>query len=219
MRKWIKFFIAIALLPFCAACAKTLWWLLVHSGSADRIWMPLLAGVACWLTIFLLLPKPMWIYVMGHELTHAVWTWLCGGSVREFKATSKGGQVRVTKNNFLISLAPYFFPIYAVLVVIVFVIGNAIWNWHAYRVWFHLILGAAWAFHVTLTFHILKMRQTDITEEGYVFSAVIIFLGNAAVFLIGWPLLMGSGHLTSVANHVFAETAWMYRWLAMGIRR
>jgi len=32
--------------------------------------VPLLAGAACWVVIFLLLPKPMWIYVFGHELTH-----------------------------------------------------------------------------------------------------------------------------------------------------
>ena len=55
--------------------------------------------------------------------------------------------------------------------------------------WFHFLLGAAYAFHVTLTFHILKTEQSDITGQGYVFSAVIIFLGNVGVLLIGLPLL------------------------------
>ena len=32
-------------------------------------------------------------------------------------------------------------------------------------------------------------RQTDITGQGYLFSAVVIFLGNALVLLIGIPLL------------------------------
>jgi len=93
------------------------------SGSADVVWVATLAGAGCWLAIFLLLPKPMWVYVFGHELTHAIWTWLFGGRVKKFKASSQGGHVVVTRNNFIIALAPYFFPLYAVLVVLVFAAG------------------------------------------------------------------------------------------------
>ena len=50
-------------------------------------------------------------------------------------------------------------------------------------------LGAAYSFHVTLTWHILKHQQTDISEQGYLFSAVVIFLGNVGVLLVGIPLL------------------------------
>jgi hypothetical protein len=95
----------------------------------------------------------------------------------------------VTKSNFVIALAPYFFPLYAALCVLVFAIGHLIWGWTSYRPWFHLLLGAAYAFHVTLTVHILKTEQTDITSQGYLFSSVIIFLGNVSVLLIGLPLL------------------------------
>ena len=71
--------------------------------------MPIGGGAACWVVIYLLLPKPMWIYVFGHELTHALWVWLFGGSVKKFKVTSDGGHVIVDKTNFLIALSPYFF--------------------------------------------------------------------------------------------------------------
>jgi hypothetical protein len=98
--------------------------------------------------------------------------------------------VVVNKSNFAIALAPYFFPLYAVLVVLIFLAGHWLWNWQHYLVWFHLLLGAAYAFHVTLTWHILKHSQTDISEQGYLFSAVIIFLGNVAVLLAGIPLLV-----------------------------
>jgi hypothetical protein len=50
-------------------------------------------------------------------------------------------------------------------------------------------LGAAYAFHLTLTWHILKTEQSDITSQGYLFSGVIIFLGNIGVLLLGVPLL------------------------------
>lgn len=181
--------IAILLLPVCIGAVSALWMVIRSSGSADTTWVPLLAGAACWAVIYLLLPKPMWIYVFGHELTHAVWTWFCGGKVKRFKASSSGGHVVISKSNFLIALAPYFFPLYAVLVVLLFLIGHLIWNWQHFLVWFHLFLGAAYAFHVTLTFHVLQTKQTDITSQGYLFSAVIIFLGNVIVLLFGIPLL------------------------------
>jgi hypothetical protein len=189
--KWIKFILALLLLPVCGGAARALGRVAVAASGAALAWVPLLAGAACWVVIFLLLPKPMWVYVFGHELTHAVWTWLCGGAVKKFKVTSGGGHVVVSKTNFLITLAPYFFPLYAVLVSLVFVTGNFIWNWHSGLVWFHLALGAAYAFHLTLTFHILQTRQSDITSQGYLFSAVVIFLGNTVVLLVGIPLLTG----------------------------
>jgi hypothetical protein len=181
--------IAILLLPVCAGAASALWSVLRATGSEDTTWVPALAGAACWLAIYILLPKPMLVYVFGHELTHAIWTWLFGGRVKKFKASAKGGHVIVTRNNFIIALAPYFFPLYAVLVMSAFWAGHWFWNWRHYLVWFHLALGAAYAFHITLTWHILKHSQTDISEQGYLFSAAVIFLGNVAVLLIGIPLI------------------------------
>ena len=84
--KWVKMFIGILLLPVCVGTAKAVWLVLSQMGGAERVWLPMLAGAACWIVVFLLLPKPMWVYVFGHELTHAVWTWIFGGSVKGFKA-------------------------------------------------------------------------------------------------------------------------------------
>ncbi len=189
MPKWCKTIIAILLLPVCIGAGSALWRVVRASGNADTIWVATLAGAGCWLVIFRLLPKPMRAYVFGHELTHALWTWLLGGKVKKFKASASGGHVVVTRHNFVVALAPYFFPLYAALVVAGFVVGHLLWDWHRYLVWFHLLLGAAYAFHVTLTLHILKHDQSDITEQGYLFSGVIIFLGNVGVLLLGIPVL------------------------------
>ncbi len=187
--KWVKFIIAILLLPVCAGAGMTLWRVMKSCGGSDVTLVPVVGGALCWLVIYLLLPKPMWIYVFGHELTHAIWVWLFGGSVKQFKATSEGGHVIVDKTNFLIALSPYFFPLYAVMVVAVFLTGHLIWNWKDFMVWFQLLVGAAYAFHITLNAHVLKTQQSDITSQGYLFSAVVIFLGNILVLLIGLPLL------------------------------
>jgi hypothetical protein len=212
--KWIKFIVAILLLPFCAGAAKALWLVLCASGKADMVWVPLLAGAVCWIVIYALLPKPMWIYVFGHELTHAIWTWLFGGRVKKFKATSDGGHVVASKTNFAIVLAPYFFPLYAALIVAVFALGHLFFVWENYLVWFHLIIGAAYAFHVTLTWHVLKTRQSDITSQGYLFSAAVIFLGNVSVLLFGLPLLTAKVGLLNALGWWLESTGQILNWLA-----
>ena len=214
MRKWIKFIIAILLLPVCAGAAMALWQVLCASGRADTVWVPLLAGAACWLVVFLLLPKPMWIYVFGHELTHALWTWVFGGQVKKMKVSSAGGHVVISKSNFVIALAPYFFPFYGALVIAVFAIGHCFWNWTDYLVWFHLAVGAAYAFHVTLTWHALKTQQSDITSQGYLFSAVIIFLGNAGVLLLGLPFLTARVVFLKALGWWLEDTGHVLNWLA-----
>ena len=212
MPKWCKTIIAILLLPVCAGAVSALWRVLRASGDADTIWVAFLSGAGCWLTIYLLLPKPMGVYVFGHELTHVLWTWLLGGKVKKFKASSTGGHVVVNKSNFVIALAPYFFPLYAVLVVGLFLAGQALWDWRHYVVWFHLLLGASYAFHVTLNWHILKHSQTDISDQGYLFSAVIIFLGNVALLLVGIPLLVSKvGMLTALGWWVGCTSETVHR--------
>lgn len=221
MPKWGKLIVALLLLPLCVGGGMTLLRVLTQTGDAVTFWVAAVGGAACWLVIFLLLPKPMWVYVFGHELTHAVWTWLFWGRVKKFKVTSKGGHVVIDKTNFLISLAPYFFPIYAVLVIVVFLLGDLIWNWTAHRVWFHFCLGVAYAFHLTLTVHILQTRQTDITSQGYLFSAVVVFLGNLSVLLVGVPLLAGRPTLQDAFTWWFLSTGdlltWLVRWV-QGLR-
>jgi len=217
MSKWLKFVIGLLLLPVCVAAAQTFWRLLQASERSESFWVMFGAGAAIWLVIFLVLPKPMWIYVVGHELTHAVWVWVFGGRVKKFKASSKGGQVVVTKNNFVISLAPYFFPLYAVAVVLLFVVGHLIWDWSRIQIGFHLLLGAAYSFHVTLTLHILRTQQSDITQNGYLFSACVIFIGNILVLLLGLPWLTQSADLKEVLDWWWRDMSaiWvgMWRWM------
>lgn len=185
----MKMIIGLLLLPVCLGAGAAVWRMLRLSGTADTTWVPLVAGGICWGVVYLLLPRPMWIYVAGHELTHVVWTWLCGGRVRKMRVSSTGGHVVVSKANFIIALAPYFFPFYAVLVMGVFTIARLAVPWSRLQVWFLLLLGAAYAFHVTLTGHVLKTRQSDISEHGYIFSAAIVLLGNLLILLVTIPLL------------------------------
>jgi hypothetical protein len=212
--KWIKLAIAILLLPVCAGVTRALFRVLESTGQAQTIWIAILAGAACWLVIYLMLPKPMWWYVVGHEFTHALWTWMFGGRVKRFKATAKGGYVVVTKNNFLITLAPYFFPIYTAAVIALFLLGHLVWGWMRYAVYFHVLVGVTYAFHVTLNWHVLKQHQSDISEEGYLFSAVVIWLCNILLLLLGIPLLTGHGGVLQALGWGCVETGKIFQRLS-----
>lgn len=213
MPKWAKLIIGILLLPLCVGAARAFFRVVRATGNADTIWVALAGGAASWWAVYLMLPKPMRVYVFGHEFTHVLWTWLFGGHVRKFKVTASGGHVVVTKSNFLIALAPYFFPVYAILVIAAFCVGHWLWGWSAHFVWFHLLLGAAYAFHLTLTWHILHIEQTDITSQGYVFSAVVIFLGNIGFLLAGIPLLTQRVGTLTTFQWWLQETGAVILWL------
>ena len=129
------------------------------------------------------------------------------------KVTSNGGHVIVTKTNFLITLAPYFFPLYAAIVIVVFASGHWIWGWTRCLVYFHLLLGAAYGFHVTLTFETLQTRQSDITSQGYLFSGVVIFIGNAGILLFGIPFLAGSIAPAAAFGYWMSDTMTVLHWL------
>lgn len=211
--KWFKFVIGLLLLPVCAGAVLALAAVLRRAGGADLFWVPLLAGMACWGVVFALLPRPMWVYVLGHELTHALWAWLFGGEVKRMKVTARGGHVVVTKSNFLIALAPYFFPLYAAVVVAVYAVGSLFADWRPYAPVFHLLLGFTYAFHLTLTFCVLQTRQTDITEHGYLFSGAVIFLGNVALLLVGLPLLTAHGSVSGAMRAWVEGVGATLRWL------
>ena len=210
MTKWSKVIIAVMLLPFCLGATNALI-RVVRTMDVDTFWVPLLAGASCWIVIYALLPRPMWLYVFGHELTHAVWVWIFGGKVRRFKATSKGGQVVVTKNNALISLAPYFFPIYVLAIACLFSAGYVWFGWTRYLAYFHLLIGAAYAFHITLTAQVLQTRQTDLTRHGYFFSGVVIWLANVGFLVLGLPLMTPRVGLLTALGWCWIETGKVFQ--------
>ena len=137
-------------------------------------------GGLAYLTIHVLFKKPVLTYVIGHELTHALFALLFGGAVKSIHASDRGGRVTITKSNFIITLAPYFFPLYTCLAIILYWTARAS---DARGMATNLLIflsGATFALHLVLTFVFLQTDQNDIREEGAIFSYPLIFLFNIA---------------------------------------
>jgi len=191
--KFLKFLIALALLPLLAAELWTLFEIARDTaarGTWSDTWVLfLIAGSAIWLLIFLLLPRPMWLYVLGHEFTHALAAMLAGGKVTAFKVTSKGGHILTDRVNWWIALSPYFVPIYAFIWVALWLSINFYFPLNKWQPVLFFGLGLFWCFHVTFTASMFHLRQTDLTSQGIIFSLVIILVFNLAVILAPASLL------------------------------
>jgi hypothetical protein len=183
--KTIKFLIGLLLLPLVVAATRTLAFAAlsltgtdVMGVSAGLWWM--LGGFVLWVALFLLMPRPVRTYVLAHELSHAVWGLLMGARVSKLRVTDKGGSVMVSKTNFLITLAPYFFPFYTVLVLIAYALVSFFVKTDTYEPFWLALVGLSWGFHLTFTITTLMEHQPDIAEHGRLFSYVVIYILNLA---------------------------------------
>jgi hypothetical protein len=172
-----KMLIGLAIIPFCVGAAWELAASVVHIAYRPLVPYWFAGGFFAYLVVHFLFRKPILSYVVGHELTHAMFTVLFGGSVKAFHVSEKGGQVRITKSNFIITLAPYFFPLYTYLALAAALIARAA-GAPSWETVFVLLAGASFAFHIVLTAIFLRTDQNDIREHGAFFSYPLILLFN-----------------------------------------
>ena len=126
-----------------------------------------------------------------------------------------------TRSNFLIALAPYFLPIYALLMLLLVSGLRFVCDMSALDPLSHFAIGAAYSFHITLTLHALSAKQTDISDNGALLSSIVIVAGNAAVLLLCIPLLTGQVGMTTAlvwwGNDSLRFVSRFAGWLAAGI--
>ena len=200
-----RFLAGVALLPVCAGMALALA-RLAHDVQAawppvpDDAWW-LAGGFAAWVLMYALLPRPVRSYVLAHELTHALWAWAMGARDSNMKVGEDSGSVTLSKTNFLILLAPYFFPLYAVLLVALYGVLGLFYDVGRYHLWWMGMLGMAWGFHATFTVATLLQKQSDIRSCGRLFSfAFIVLMNLLAVGL--WAVAVTDATLEAYVGHV-----------------
>mgnify|MGYP001499130923 CR=1 FL=1 len=184
MFRFLRFLTGAALIPLCVAATLSLLDVLRRIPGSHALMSPetvwLLTGFLLWIAMWILLPPPVKMYVVGHELTHVLWGWLFGARAHDLRFSDRGGSVRLSKSNLLITLAPYFFPFYTMLVILAhFLTGLFVNPLPAPLAWLFLI-GLTWGFHVTFTLQSLTITQPDIQEYGRLFSYAVIYLINLA---------------------------------------
>lgn len=179
-KRLAKLVLGLALIPFCVGFTWQLGAAVFSVAYKPGAPYYFVGGGLAYLALHLLFKKPIFTYVIGHELTHALFAMLFGGSVKSLQASNRGGRVTVTKSNFVITLAPYFFPLYTFVALLFYEAALAADAGAAVTNAVIFSSGAAFTFHLVLTFIFLQTDQSDIREQGALFSYPLIYLFNIA---------------------------------------
>ncbi len=152
---------------------------------SDPVWFTLvgIGGLAALLIIKLANPLLIYIYVLGHELTHAVAALMCFGKIKDFRVGCRGGYVVTDTDNLFISLSPYFVPFWMLVWMLLLWAGNALWPFAEYETWFYAGFGFWWSYHLVWTFWVIPREQPDLLENGLFFSMLVVLLSNIAVLI------------------------------------
>jgi hypothetical protein len=183
--KFLRNVFAFLLIPVVGVAGYTLIKSFLHfmvsAGSRD---IPFWIGILCYIVFQVILYKPMKTYVFGHELSHAIAGILSGAKIKKFNIGRESGRIVLTKDNIWITLAPYFYPIYTSIIIIIYIFLGWFINIKQFYGYFLFLTGFSIAFHVALTMYILSVGQSDLKIYGTFFSYVIIFIVNIVVFIL-----------------------------------
>ncbi len=186
-RRLVRCVVGLLLLPFCWVTTWTLLSRFSHATVEQGFWQTtefwyfavgaLLMG--SWFAFGLARTTFLFVYVLGHELTHAVFVILFRGRIGEFKVTRNGGYITTNKTNLFIALSPYFVPFWSVMAAAFFGIARIAFKLDpAWDRALYLLMGITWTFHMIWTVWMLPRDQPDLRDNGTFLSLVIIYLAN-----------------------------------------
>ncbi|MCD4651935.1 MAG: hypothetical protein K8S56_09160 [Candidatus Cloacimonetes bacterium] len=111
---------------------------------------------------------------MSHEWTHMLVAVLMLKRITSFRATGKEGSVTIQgTSNWIIRLAPYFLPVYLVIVLLCGIFIPVSFRW-----WYGFTVVISWSVYIVRVSRDFSLRQSDIKESGKIFSTIIIVIIN-----------------------------------------
>ncbi|MCK4851531.1 MAG: hypothetical protein KAS86_00300 [Candidatus Omnitrophica bacterium] len=210
-KNFFKTTTGLLLVPVAIATARAFYLQISSLSGFSNALLILERGVFSYLLFHVLVMRPVYLYVFGHEIVHVLATWMCGGRVESFNAGRSGGNVATSKTNFFIELSPYFVPFYTLLLGPVFMLIRAMIKFAPdLSSVFLFLVGFTLAFHFVMTTEVLKMKQPDIVRSGIVLSFVVIFVFNLIITLaVFCPFFSTLSFLTFIKS-IAAYSAQVY---------
>jgi hypothetical protein len=198
----IKLIIGVIAIPIAFGVTTAFYHNILFINELAKSFNYFVYGIVGYVILHLLFYKPTHLYVLGHEAVHAGLSWVMGGKIKSFKVSGEGGQVATDKSNAIIELGPYFVPIYAIIITLIYFVIVSSYNINGAV--FVFLIGFALALHLISTIEILKVRQPDIVKSGYVFSIVMVYVLNIVVISCIFSLVFPSFNLKK-----FFVESWM----------
>jgi hypothetical protein len=173
----------------------------------SRIELGFFIGFAVYLIIHIVFYKPVFMHVMAHELTHIFWAFLFGGKAKKLEVSASGGRVLINRTNFVITLAPYFFPLYTFIFLGVYIIAK-----EQYLPYIAFLIGASLSFHIALTLYSMKTAQSDFHEDSNIFfSLSFVYLMNVFVIALIFSLLSEKVNYLEFLKDIPGKFVYMYK--------
>jgi hypothetical protein len=195
-KRWVKFPTGILLLLPCVVLTLSFYGAFLKSAAhgafllSEEFGAFAIGGLVGLLWFFSCTPLRL-LYVMGHELTHALWVWIHGGRVHDFHVRENGGHVVTDRTNTLIILAPYFFPFYTLCWVAAYGFALFCFGLEGFPSLLYFGLGFTWFLHLAYTVWMIQKGQPDLEYGGAFFSLTVIYLANlsfiSAILVIASP--------------------------------
>jgi hypothetical protein len=210
----LKWPVAIVGLVFLPGLVYSLFFVLRAIAAAPDRCVPFLLGAGGYVLFWLIFIRRRrtlgFTATLEHELTHALFAWATLHRVVALRATlHSGGHIRyIGRGNWLIAIAPYFFPTLSILVI-------AVLTWLPGR---HVtagsaILGVTVAYHAISNWSETHRHQSDLREAGLLFCLLFLTAANALVFGLLLSYACGLHSITAHLRHVGGPTGTFFRWL------
>jgi len=158
------------------------WLEAINPRPLDDIRLGVLAGAGAYLLIHRLIGVGDFFATFTHELCHTVACVLSGGKPLKFYASqNQGGYAHLTRTNFFVVLAPYFFPIWAIFGLAAFRL--LVWVRAAPFIlpFAAFFVGTALMHHVLCLLHSCRPHQPDLKKYGLIFSYGFVSFANSII--------------------------------------
>lgn len=201
-----KNILGILLLPFCVGFATSFIDELFSIRTIGNGEAAFLGGLFLYPLVHYFVIKPRFLSTFGHELTHVIWGVFFRAKVKDLRVKRSSGFVNLSKTNFAIRLAPYFFPFFTVLAVLsAFVVRPE------YLLLVFFAVGFTLSLHLIAAFESLTTRQPDIYKTGVVFSLPFIFISNLVVITLVLNFISpGNIHVIEFIKGGVMETVYLF---------
>lgn len=150
------------------------------------------------ISAFILKKRIRFWEIFQHEMTHLIFTVITLNRVEGFSITrNSGGSVAVYgENNTLNKVAPYFFPLYSIILI-----GLSLFFVSDYEIVLQKSAWIIWLFFVIQFLKDFSMKQSDISTSFKPLSIPLIICGN--IFFFFFIIHFSTGNLNYFIKYYF----------------
>lgn len=183
----LKFILGILLLPFVYSFTRAFIDEFLLLGRLIQI--NFLAGIVCFLIIYLFIWEPKIFYKSGQRFLEVIFHFFAG----------------------LVKVAPFVLPIYTIILFLLYFLTPFIGKSQELNNYFVLLIGFSTIFHLVFSAESLKSSQAGYLKANYIFGICLIYIINIILLSFGFNLIFKEFSFVTFFNHSFEIAASIFQ--------